>query len=189
MCAYRVEIAENGRIQFAVCMCLVTDDLLVNLLGIAVRRECFLYRRCFIYRQMVVVRLTIDGAGRGKDEIIDLMQLHHFEQCTETAKIVAVIKERFFHRFTNGFAGSKMNNTHNVRIGLEDTVQIDKISAIDIGEIRLASYNSSDTFQDINRRIAEIIDNGHLIALLHEFNGCMRAYIASSACYKYSGHN
>ena len=54
----RVEITQDGCVQVFVGMCLIADDLLVDLLGVAVGRERFLYRSILIDRQMVCVRLV-----------------------------------------------------------------------------------------------------------------------------------
>ena len=43
-------------------MCLITDDLFVNLLGVAIGREGFLDRSRLIYRQVLRVGLTLYGA-------------------------------------------------------------------------------------------------------------------------------
>ena len=66
-------------------MCLITDDLFVNLLGVAIGREGFLDRSHLIYRQVLRVGLTIYGAGRRENEVFHPMQTHHFEKGNEAA--------------------------------------------------------------------------------------------------------
>ena len=57
-----IEIAQNGSMQVLVGMRLVADNFFVDLLGVTIGRERFLYRRRLIYRQMRSVRLAINGA-------------------------------------------------------------------------------------------------------------------------------
>ena len=58
----RIEVTKQDSVEVSIGMCLITDNLLVDLLGVAVRRQCLLNRRVLIDGQMVGIRLTIDGA-------------------------------------------------------------------------------------------------------------------------------
>ena len=177
-----IEIPQDGSVQILVRMGFVANDFLIDLLGIAVGRQSRLNRSVLIYRQMRFVRLTVHGAGRREDEILHPMQFHHFQQRNQAADIVAIVEQRFLHRLAYRLACRKMDDTDNIRKCLEHIVQIHKIAAIDIGELRFASHNCSNAVQHVNRRVAQIIHDCHVVALLHQFNRCMGTDITRSAC-------
>ena len=83
--ANRIEITQDGSVQLRVRMSLIADDLLVDLLGVAVRRESLLNRRGLIYRQMSCVRLTVHRAGRRENEIRHMIQSHDLQERHQTA--------------------------------------------------------------------------------------------------------
>ena len=81
-----------------------------------------------------------------------------------------------------------MDHSDDVGIGTEDSIQVHKITAVDVRELRTTSYYRLNAFQYVHRRIGEIIHDSDIVALLHQFYRSMRTDIAGSACYKYSCH-
>ena len=162
-------------------MRLVVDDLFVDLFGIAVRRERFLDRRGLIYRQMIGVRLTINRAGRGENDILHLMQTHYFQQRNEAAEVITVIKKRLLYRLSDRFAGCKMDDTYDIRKLFENMIQVHEVTAVNIGEIGFLTHNSGNSVQYIDGRVTEIVNNRNVVALLHQLDGRVRTDISGSA--------
>ena len=136
--------------QILVRMCFVLNDLFVDLLGVAVWRERFLDRSSLINRQMVFVWLTIHGTRRREYEVWYLMQTHHIQQGTKTAKVVTIVQKRFLNRLTYCFAGSKMNDSDDIGILTEHIIEIYEVTAVDVRELRFAPDDSCDTVQHID---------------------------------------
>ena len=146
---------------------LIEDDILVDLLGVAVRRECFLQRRGLVHRQVLLVRLTIYGTGRREDDIRHLVLVHQRQEVNEREDVIAIVFQRLLHRFAYSLACRKMYNSHDIRMLYKDTIHLHIVAAIDIEELRTTTYNLLYTVQDINIGVTEIVHNEHLIALLH----------------------
>ena len=66
-----------------------------------------------------------------------------------------------------------MDNTDDVRIRLEDIIEVHEVSAVNIGEVRFVTCDRRYSIEDINGGVAEVIDDGDIVALLHEFDGGM----------------
>ena len=144
--AYRIEIAQDNSVQLFIRMDGVMDDLFVDLLGIAIRRERFLDRRGLIDRQMGSVRLTIDRTRGGEDDVTHTMKLHDLQERDQTTEVITVVEKRFLYRFVNRLAGSKMNDTNDIRILTEDIIQVHKIAAVHIRKFR---FDAGDCFNAI----------------------------------------
>ena len=71
-----IEITQDGSVQTFIGVCFVADNLFVDLLSIAVRRERLLNRCGLIDGQMCGVGLTINGAGGREDDIGYLVLFH-----------------------------------------------------------------------------------------------------------------
>ena len=98
------------------------------------------------------------------------MQFHYLQQGNKAADVVAVVHERFLHRFAHRFAGCKMDDAYDVRELVEDVVQVHEIAAIDIREVRFTTDNRRDSVQDVYRRVGEVVHDGNVVALLHQFD-------------------
>ena len=82
MCSYRVEVSEcytfNAAIfvdtwgnfisETSVCLYGISEDVLANLLGVAIWRCCRLTWRLLCYRELI--RFSVNGCGR-REEYID----------------------------------------------------------------------------------------------------------------------
>ena len=82
-----------------------------------------------------------------------------------------------------------MDHAYDIGIGTEDIIQVHEVTAVDIRERGFASYDSGDTIQHIYGRVAEVIHDRDVVALLHQFHRRMRAYISGTTGDKYSSHN
>ena len=182
----RVEIPQDRSMKILVGMGFVTNDFLIDLFGVAIRRECLLDRCGLVHRQMSGIRLAINRARRREDEVLHAMQFHNLQERNKAAEIIAVIQQRFLYGLAYRFAGSEMNHTHYIRIVFENAIQIYEIAAVNIGEFRLFTYNSSYSVQHINGGIAQVIYDSYIIALLHQFDRCMRTYITGTSGNKYT---
>ena len=81
-----------------------------------------------------------------------------------------------------------MNHADDVGIRAEDIIQVHEVTAVYVRERRFASYDCGDTVQHIDGRVTEVIDDGHIVALLHQFHRRMRSYISGSTGDEYSCH-
>ena len=79
MGTYRVEIAKDNALDGCSAMDIIADNLFINLLGIAVRRQRRLDRCMLRYRQMLLGRLAVDCARRRKDYAFYMMLWHQFQ--------------------------------------------------------------------------------------------------------------
>ena len=83
MCTDGVEITEDDRFDRSTAVDVVMDNLLVNLLGIAVRGHGLLDRCILSDRQVLLCRLTINGAGTGENDTLNIVFGHEFQQIDE----------------------------------------------------------------------------------------------------------
>ena len=166
----RVKITQDSGMQIPVSVSLVANNLFVDLLGVAVRRESFLDRSRLINRKVVGIRLTIYRTRGREDQVLHLMELHDLQKGNEAAQVIAIIEERLLYRLSYCFRCCKMNDAYDIRILLEYVIHIHKIAAVHIGKVRSLAYDFLYSLQHINRGVAEIIHDCHLIACLHQFN-------------------
>ena len=169
--------------QRSISMRLIANNLLVDLLRIAVWRESHLYRSGLIYRQMLCRWLTIDGAGTGEDDMLNAMCLHLFEEGNQRHEVITIIEEWLLHGFTYCLAGCKVNHSLNICITIHHVGQSRSIIAVHLFKVGLLTHNSSYTIQHILVGIAQVIHNDYIVALLYEFDHRMRTDISCTACY------
>ena len=129
MGANRIEVTQQNRIDGSTGSNRITDNLFVDLLRISVRGFRLLDRSLFRYGKMV--GLAIYGTGRREYNALHSMLRHQFEQVYQGNQVVAVIKQRFFHRLSHRLACRKMDNSldtfifskHSVETGVIQTIQ------------------------------------------------------------------
>ncbi len=107
MCTDWVEVSQDDALDVGTAVDIVGDDLLVDFLGVAIRRSSLLMRSLLSNRQVLWLWLTINGAARREDDTLDIVFWHQLKQVDERHHIVAVIEQRFLNALTYSLAGSE----------------------------------------------------------------------------------
>ena len=102
MGANGIEVAQDDGGDVGTTLHEVLDDFLVHLLRVAIRRFGLLDGSGFTDGKPLGVGLTIDGAGGGEDDALDVVLGHQFEDIDEAREIVAIVHQRLFDRFPHG---------------------------------------------------------------------------------------
>ena len=92
MSADGVEVAQDDRLDGSTGVDVVLDNLLVDLLGVAVGRHGLLDGGILGHGQMLLRGLSVDGARTGEDDTLDIVLGHQLQQVDETRQVVAVVE-------------------------------------------------------------------------------------------------
>ena len=145
-----VEVSQDDTLDVSTTMDIVCDDLLVHLLGIAIRRSSLLMRSLLSYRQVLWLRLTVNGAGRREDNTLYIIFWHQLKQVDERNQVVAVVQQRLLYTLTYSLAGSKVNDTLDGRILLEHSLCSCLVTKINLLESWTNTCNLLDTVKNLN---------------------------------------
>ena len=179
----RIEIAQDSSMEQLICIRFITNNLLVDLLGIAIRRQCHLDWGSLIYRQMLGRWLSVNSARTGEHDIMHIVCFHLFQERNKRHQIVTIVHQWLFYRLTNRLTCCKMNHSLNISIAIHYVTHCRSIIAVNLLKSRLFANNRSNTIQHIFVGIAQVVYNDYIISLLHQFDNCMRANVASTSCY------
>ena len=145
-----VEVSQDDALDVSTAMDIVCDDLLVHLLGITIRRSSLLMRSLLSYRQVLWLRLTVNGAGRREDNTLYIIFWHQLKQIDERNQVVAVVQQRLLYTLTYSLAGSKVNDTLDSRILLENSLCSCLVTKINLLESWTNTRNLLDTIKNLN---------------------------------------
>ena len=182
----RVEIPKRNAVYLGVHLHKIADYLFVDLLGVAVWREGGLYRRLFRYGQLL--RLSVHRAGRREYQVLYLELLHRVEDVDDAVEVVAVIFERLLHRLAHSLACGKVYHGLDAVVLPQKIKQLFLVGDVHLAKMRLYARYLGDVVHYVGGRIAQVVNDVHLVALLLQFYGGVAANEACAACYQYFFH-
>ena len=153
MCADRVEISQHDALDVSTAVDVVGDNLLVDFLGVSIRRGGLLMRSLFGNRKVFRLWLTINGAAGREDDSLDIVLRHQFQEVDERYDIVAVIEQWLLHALAYCLAGSEMDNTLDSWIFLEYSLCGSLVTQIHLFESWANTCNLLNAVQYFNLRI------------------------------------
>jgi hypothetical protein len=115
-----VEVAQQDDVPRGIRDCQITENVLDNQLGTAIRRNCF--KRMFLINRNVL-RVSIHSATGGEDHVLATVFFHHHAQVDGAQDIVIIICQRIFHTFVDILASCKMDDRVKLGGG-EDLVEL-----------------------------------------------------------------
>src|SRR5690606_22125691 len=92
--------------------------------------------------------------------------------------VVFVIKKWVLNTLANSFRSSKVNHALNIGMLLKKLSNLMFFSEIYLFKSRVFMSNLSNTFENFNRRIRQVVCNNHVKILLLQFHNSMRTYIS-----------
>lgn len=141
--------------------------------------------------------ITVDGGGAGEDNVGDVVLHHGAEKVNGAVDIDQVVVQGLLAGFTNGLfnsltpilsiilstemshlQGSEVDNTVNVRVGLEHLVEAVLLSDIELNELGLLARNQLNTSECLFRRVVQVVSNDNLVTSFEESKGGERANVA-----------
>jgi hypothetical protein len=107
VCSHWIEVAEQQNVPLAVALVNITHDLLKEELRptVWVRRG-----EAAVLSDRQALRVSVDGRGGGKDEILDAVLLHGFHEDQRARDVVLVVGQRDAHRFADGLLARKVDH-------------------------------------------------------------------------------
>ena len=146
VCSDRIEVAQDDGIEVDTCVDVVLDDLLGNLLGVAIRRSSRLDRSRFVNRTLVW--FAIDGAAGREDKSLEVEVLCSFKHVHERSQVVTIIEQRLLDTLTYGLAGCEVNHTSNRTFLLECLIYGTLVGTIYLIKSRTDACNLLNAVQD-----------------------------------------
>jgi hypothetical protein len=154
------------------CARAVAQDLLTDLLGVAVRRFRGLHRRVFADRQRV--GLAVDGARRAEDQPALRVLGGELEQVDEAAEVVAVVRERLLHRLADRLVGSEVDDAGEVGHAGEERAASDRIGEVDVRPHRLLAGDRGDAVEHGRVGVRQVVGDDDLVAARQQFDRGVR---------------
>ena len=102
MSADGVEVAQHDRLDGSTRVDVVGNNLLVDLLRVAIGRQGLLDGSLLGDGQVLLRGLSVDGARAGEDDAFHVVLRHEFQQVDERHDVVAIVKQRLLHTLTHG---------------------------------------------------------------------------------------
>lgn len=112
--------------------------------------------------------ISVDGSGRGKDNVGDIVTGHGLEQGNGAADIDAPILERDFTGFADGLEGGKVDDIVDVGVLGKDLLDGFFVGDVDVVEGRSLAANRLNAVDNFLRRVVKIVDNDDLVVGLEE---------------------
>ena len=178
-----VKVAEQDGAEGCVGVDGVTDDLLVDLLGVAIRRGGGPNGRVLGDGQIGGRGLAVDGAGGGEDDARDAVPRHELEQVEEGDDVVAVIKQRLVDRLANGFAGGKVDDAADGGVLGEDAVHRLAVVAVGLVEGGAPAGDARNAVEDVGRGVRKVVDGDDVVSGLDQLHRGVRSDVACAACH------
>ena len=147
-------------------MDIVGNNLLVDFLGVAIRRSSLLVRSILGDRQVLWPGLSIYRAGRREDDALDMILRHKLKQIDERNHIVAIIEQWFLHTLSYCLAGSKVDDALYIGIFLEHSLCGSLVAQVYLLESRTHTCYLLNTVQYFYLRIGQIVYYHYVVACL-----------------------
>ncbi|MBA7573133.1 hypothetical protein ES708_14928 [subsurface metagenome] len=163
-----IKIPKGNCFNRIACSNNIRNDLFRDLLCISVRGGGFFDGGFFRYRELVW--LSVNGAGRGKNEISDTMVFHGIQQVDQGKQVVLIVIERFFDRFGHCFVCRKMYYCPGGRIPgktIHEPLPVTEVQFLKEG------FPAGDLFnpiQNLDPRIGQVVNNEHIVPRFHQFD-------------------
>ena len=97
-----VEVSQDDALDGSTRVDIVLDNLLVDLLRVAVRTHRLLDGSVLRHRQVLLRRLAIDGATGREDDALHVVLRHQFKQIDQRNEVIAIVEQRLLHALANG---------------------------------------------------------------------------------------
>ena len=147
-------------------MDIVLDDLFVDLLRVAVRREGLLDGSLLGDGQVLLRGLAVDGAAAGEDDAFHLIFRHQLQEVQERRDIVAIVHQGLLHTLADSLRSGEMDDTGDAAVLLEDTFEGLHIAAVHLFESGPLAGYLLDAVDDLSIRVGEIVHDDYFVACL-----------------------
>ena len=159
----------------------VVDDLLVDLLGVAIGRGGLLVGCVLGDGQVLGVGLSIDRAAAGEDDALDAIGWHELQEVDERDNIVAVVEQGQLDALAHSLGGGEVDDARDGRILLEHGLRGSLVAQIYLLEGRAHTRDLLDAVEHLYLGVGKVVDDDHVVASLDQFHGGMATDEARSA--------
>ena len=160
----------------------IPQDILANLLRIAIGRLSALARRLLRNRQHL--GLAVYRAGGRENDIANTLVTHQFEDGDKRLEVIPVVKQRFVDRFTHRLRRREMDDRIEL-ILIEDTSHRLFVGAIHLFEGNLYAGNLANTLDRTEFGVRQVVDDHHIVSGPDQLDGRVRTDIPGSTCNQY----
>ena len=164
----------------------IFQHLFGNTFGVAIGTGCILIRHRFGNRQRL--RLPVNRTGRRKHDLSATDRRHAAQHPHQTVEVIAIIVQRFGHRFVDRLVGRKMDNGRDIGMTVEQLHAGRFIRQINVFEQWPHARYGLNGIQDPFVGVIQIVGDNDLIAFFHQGHRRMRTDITRTARYQYLFH-
>ena len=150
--------------------------------------------------------VAIDGGRRREDDVGDIVTCHGTEKADGTVDVCAVVLQRnlagfayclplvndkafdlngkwnFLEEVLNAYLqSSKVDHAVNIRMRLEDLVEVLLFPNVDIVELRSLARDKLNSINCLFGRVEQVVYNNNLVASLEEGKRCERPNVAATS--------
>mmetsp|Transcript_19809 Transcript_19809/g.45638 ORF Transcript_19809/g.45638 Transcript_19809/m.45638 type:complete len:205 (-) Transcript_19809:150-764(-) len=158
----RVEVAQQAHVELTVCLGGVAQDLLVEVLGEAVRVRTPACCESFV--DWDAGRLAVHGSRRRKDDVPAASRLHRFHEVERALYVDLVVQQRFGHALPHRLQARKMDDRVD-RVRLEHLSEGRLVAYVNLVEGHLASCELLDPSEALEIGVAQVVDDHHVVPL------------------------
>ena len=145
-----VEVAQDDALDGCTRVNEVLNNLLVNLLRVAIGRKSLLDGSLLGDGQILLCGLTIYCTARREDDTLHVILWHEFQKVNERDDVVAIVQQRLLHTLANGLRSSEVDDTLNLRILLEHSLRSIKVAKVNLLESRTYARNLLDAVEHLD---------------------------------------
>lgn len=179
MCTDGVEVPEQENVPIRIGGRHGAHDVLEPELGLTVGADGGKWS-IFAERKVFGIRVSVDGCGGGKDEIVESVLPHFVEQDERSGDVVLVVFPRFGDGFTNSLVAGKMDDSVKC-FGIEEGTDDRAVADVADYEARAFAGNRLDPVERLRRAVGQIVQNGHGVAGRVSCHAGMATDIAGTA--------
>ena len=112
------------------------------------------------------------------------MRAHRIAQHERAVDVVLVVLKGIFHRFAHSFQAGEMNDRFDSGLSFEQLVEAVAVAHVDLVETGARTRDCLNAVERFELRIAQVVGDDNIVAVLDELDARMRADKARAACYQ-----
>ena len=183
-----VEIAQQHNVPFVVAHVQVGQHLLQHGLRPAVGVRGVVLRA--ILGDGDELRLAVHRGARREHEVLHAVRAGHVAQGQRAREIVPVVFQRLLHAFAHGLEAGEVDDGVHFVLG-EDAVERRAIEDVRLVEFQavVVCRQAGDLSHPVKRelaRVAQVVHNDHVVALIQQFDAGVTSDEPGSARYEHA---
>ena len=183
-----VEIAQQHNVPFVVAHVQVGQHLLQHGLRPAVGIRGVVLRA--ILGDGDELRLAVHRGARREHEVLHAVRAGHVAQGQRAREVIPVVFQRLLHAFAHGLEAGEVDDGVHVVLG-EDAVERRAIEDVRLVEFQavVVCRQAGDLSHPVKRelaRVAQVVHNDHVVALIQQFDAGVTSDEPGSARYEHA---